>query len=94
MKRLFGVEVCSYAPRYISFKNILQDVEEIVEDGAPSGKKDYLVWDPPSVKNMDPGVAKLGQSGSMYEAINLMIFLMMRGVRVILFCKVRTIIQA
>ncbi|KAG2133901.1 DEAD H helicase [Suillus cothurnatus] len=73
MKRLFGVE----------------DVEEIVEDGAPSGKKDYLVWDPPSVKNMDPGVAKLGQSGSMYEAINLMIFLMMRGVRVILFCKFR-----
>ncbi|KAG1882994.1 hypothetical protein F4604DRAFT_1953038 [Suillus subluteus] len=73
MKRLFGVE----------------DVEEIVEDGAPSGKKDYLVWDPPSVKDMDPGLAKLGQSGPMYEAINLMIFLMMRGVRVILFCKIR-----
>ncbi|KAG1730617.1 DEAD H helicase [Suillus lakei] len=73
MKRLFGVE----------------DVEEIVEDGAPSGKKDYLVWDPPSAKNMDPGVAKLGQSGPMCEAINLMIFLMMRGVRVILFCKFR-----
>ncbi|KAG1819521.1 DEAD H helicase [Suillus subaureus] len=72
MKRLFGVE----------------DVEEIVEDGAPSGKKDYLVWDP-SVKDMDPGLAKLGQSGPMYEAINLMIFLMMRGVRVILFCKIR-----
>ncbi|KIK45797.1 hypothetical protein CY34DRAFT_777472 [Suillus luteus UH-Slu-Lm8-n1] len=73
MKRLFGVE----------------DVEEVVEDGAPSGKKDYLVWDPPSVKDMDPGVAKLGQLGPMYEAINLMIFLMMRGVRVILFCKIR-----
>ncbi|KAG1759683.1 DEAD H helicase [Suillus occidentalis] len=71
MKRLFGVE----------------DVEEVVEDGAPSGKKDYLVWDPLGVKDMDPGVAKLGQSGPMYEAINLMIFLMMRGVRVILFCK-------
>ncbi|KAG2149330.1 DEAD H helicase [Suillus clintonianus] len=73
MKRLFGVE----------------DVEEIVEDGAPSGKKDYLVWDPPSMKNQDPGVAKLGQSRPMCEAINLMIFLMMRGVRVILFCKFR-----
>lgn len=73
MKRLFGVE----------------DVEEIVEDGAPSGKKDYLVWDPFSVKDMDPGVAKLGQSGPTCEAINLMIFLMMRGVRVILFCKIR-----
>lgn len=68
-------------------------MEEVVEDGAPSGKKDYLVWDPLSIKDMDPGVAKLGQSGSMYEAVNLMIFLMMRGVRVILFCKVRTIIQ-
>ncbi|KAG2115190.1 DEAD H helicase [Suillus discolor] len=73
MKRLFGVE----------------DVEEIVEDGAPSGKKDYLVWDPFSVKDMDSGVAKLGQSGPTCEAINLMIFLMMRGVRVILFCKIR-----
>ncbi|KAG2061268.1 DEAD H helicase [Suillus hirtellus] len=73
MKRLFGVE----------------DVEEIVEDGAPSGKKDYLVWDPFNVKDIDSGVAKLGQSGPTWEAINLMIFLMIRGVRVILFCKFR-----
>ncbi|KAG1835727.1 DEAD H helicase [Suillus variegatus] len=73
MKRLFGVE----------------DVEEIVEDGAPSGKKYYLVWDPFNVKDMDSGVAKLGQSGPTWEAINLMIFLMIRGVRVILFCKIR-----
>lgn len=71
----------------------MQDVEEIVEDGAPSGKKDYLVWDPFNVKDMDSGVAKLGQSGPTWEAINLMIFLMIRGVRVILFCKVRAIIQ-
>ncbi|KAG1784308.1 uncharacterized protein HD556DRAFT_1451933 [Suillus plorans] len=77
MKRLFGVK----------------DVEEIVEDGAPSGKKDYLVSDTFSVKDMDPRVAKLGPSGPTCEAINLMIFLMMRGVRVILFCKVRATIQ-
>ncbi|KAG2076017.1 DEAD H helicase [Suillus decipiens] len=73
MKCLFGVD----------------DVEEIVEDGAPSGKKDYVVWDPFSVRDMNPGITKLEQSGPMGEATNLMVFLMMRGVRVILFCKIR-----
>ncbi|KAJ8595607.1 DEAD H helicase [Rhizopogon salebrosus TDB-379] len=70
MKRLFGVE----------------DVEEITEDGAPSGKKDYLVWNPAF---KDSNIPTLGRNGSMSEATELMRFLMMRGVRVILFCKIR-----
>ncbi|KAG0706339.1 hypothetical protein DFH29DRAFT_995980 [Suillus ampliporus] len=69
MKRLFGVE----------------DVEEIVEDGAPAGKKDYLVWDLP-YKYPE---AEKERASSISEATQLMRFLMMRGVRVILFCKIR-----
>ncbi|KAI6110049.1 DEAD H helicase [Pisolithus sp. B1] len=70
MQRLFGVE----------------EVEEITDDGAPSGCKDYLVWEPPYVDEHAP---KLGRRGAMSEATRLMRFLMKRGIRVILFCKIR-----
>lgn len=66
-------------------------MEEITEDGAPSGKKDYLVWNP---GHKDPDVPELGRTASISEATYLMRFLMMRGVRVILFCKVRLTIRA
>lgn len=64
-----------------------QDVEEVTEDGAPSGRKDFLVWNSPLRDPMDPA---LGRINSMTEATRLMRFLMARGVRVILFCKVKT----
>ncbi|KAI0709033.1 P-loop containing nucleoside triphosphate hydrolase protein [Earliella scabrosa] len=70
MKNIFGIE----------------DIEEITEDGAPSGRKDFLVWNPPLKDPMDPS---LGRVHSMTEATRLMRFLMVRGVRVILFCKIR-----
>ncbi|KAF8556873.1 P-loop containing nucleoside triphosphate hydrolase protein [Imleria badia] len=70
MKRLFGIE----------------EVAEVTEDGAPSGIKDYIVWDPPFVDNQAP---RLGRAGSISEATGLMRFLMKRGIRVILFCKIR-----
>ncbi|KAI0807176.1 P-loop containing nucleoside triphosphate hydrolase protein [Fomes fomentarius] len=57
----------------------IEDIEEITEDGAPSGRKDFLDL-------MDPS---LGRLHSMTEATRLMRFLMVRGVRVILFCKIR-----
>ena len=63
----------------------MQEVEEVTEDGAPSGIKDYVVWDPPFVDDQAP---KLGRSSSISEATSLMRFLMKRGIRVILFCKV------
>ncbi|KAG6332893.1 hypothetical protein ID866_6200 [Astraeus odoratus] len=72
MKRLFGVEA--------------QKIEEITDDGAPSGRKDYLVWDTPLV---DEHIPQLGRRSAMSQATCLMRFLMKRGVRVILFCKVR-----
>ncbi|KAI6151016.1 hypothetical protein BKA82DRAFT_4122865 [Pisolithus tinctorius] len=68
MQRLFGVK----------------EVEEITDDGAPSGCKDYLVWAPPYVDERAP---KLGHHSAMSEATRLMRFLMKRGIRVILFCK-------
>lgn len=61
MRRLFGIE----------------EVDEITEDGAPSGCKDYLVWKP-----------RNGCS-AMSDATSLMKYLMKRGVRVIMFCKIR-----
>ncbi|KAL1947966.1 hypothetical protein VTO73DRAFT_13690 [Trametes versicolor] len=70
MKNIFGVD----------------DVEEVTEDGAPSGRKDFLVWNSPLKDPMDPA---LGRINSMTEATRLMRFLMARGVRVILFCKIR-----
>ncbi|KAI9456100.1 hypothetical protein HD554DRAFT_2317614 [Boletus coccyginus] len=70
MRRLFGIE----------------QVEEVTEDGAPSGIKDYIVWDPPFVDKQAP---KLGRNSSISEATGLMRFLMKRGIRAILFCKIR-----
>ncbi|KAF8126549.1 DEAD H helicase [Boletus edulis] len=74
MKRLFGIE----------------QVDEVTEDGAPSGVKDYIVWDPPFVDEQAP---KLGRHSSISEATGLMRFLMKRGIRVILFCKIRKVCE-
>ncbi len=71
----------------IALLKFTQDVEEVTEDGAPSGRKDFLVWNSPLKDPMDPA---LGRINSMTEATRLMRFLMARGVRVILFCKVET----
>ncbi|KAI9064267.1 P-loop containing nucleoside triphosphate hydrolase protein [Trametes sanguinea] len=69
-------------------KNIfgIDNIVEVTEDGAPSGRKDFLVWNPPLKDPIDP---TLGRLNSMTEATKLMRFLMARGVRVILFCKIR-----
>ncbi|KAI0273825.1 DEAD/H helicase [Gloeopeniophorella convolvens] len=55
----------------------LEDVEAITEDGAPSGKKEFLLW------------TYSDQSSPTAEAARLMSHLMKKGVRVILFCKTR-----
>ena len=57
----------------------------ITEDGAPSGRKHSIIWNPPLV---DPQAPALGKRSALSEATGLMRFLMKRGVRVILFCKV------
>lgn len=71
MKNIFGIQSA--------------EIVTVTEDGAPSGRKDFLVWSPPYVDFMTPS---LGRHNSISEATNLMRFLMKRGIRVILFCKV------
>jgi len=61
------------------------DIEVVTEDGAPCGKKHLLIWNPAF---KDPAVPSFGCNSSLSEATGLMRFLMKRGVRVILFCKV------
>lgn len=62
-----------------------EEVEVVSNDGSPSGAKDYLVWNPPAIDAMNPS---LGRKSSISEASRLMRFLMKKGTRVILFCKV------
>ncbi|KAG5342218.1 hypothetical protein C0989_004530 [Termitomyces sp. Mn162] len=67
-----------------------EEVEAITKDGAPSGPKDFLVWNPPHI---DEKVPSLGRYSSLAEATGLMRFLMKKGVRVILFCKIRKVCE-
>jgi ATP-dependent helicase YprA (DUF1998 family) len=64
----------------------VNELEVVSNDGAPSGDKEYLLWDPPLV---DPMAPSLGRRSSLSEASSIMRFLMKKGVRVILFCKVK-----
>lgn len=67
------------------FGLVENEIEVIDVDGSPSGKKDYLIWNPPFIDDLQP---TLGRRGSIAEATALMRFLMKQGVRVLLFCKV------
>jgi DEAD/DEAH box helicase domain-containing protein len=71
MSKMFGLEP--------------NDMEAVSNDGAPSGSKEYLIWNPPLVNSQNPS---RGRKSSLAEASNLMRFLMKKGIRVILFCKV------
>ncbi|KAJ2916877.1 hypothetical protein MD484_g3585, partial [Candolleomyces efflorescens] len=66
------------------------DIVAISEDGAPRNQRDFLVWSPPLI---DPSQPALGKASSIAEATSLMRFLMKRGIRVILFCKIRKVCE-
>ncbi|KAK0448318.1 P-loop containing nucleoside triphosphate hydrolase protein [Desarmillaria tabescens] len=72
MERIFGLDK--------------SDVEVITEDGAPTGEKSFVVWQPSTIDPVAPG---FGRDSSLSEAVRLMIHLMKHGIRVILFCKFR-----
>ncbi|KAG7092162.1 hypothetical protein E1B28_008531 [Marasmius oreades] len=76
METIFGVEP--------------EEVEAVVEDGAPSGAKKLIIWRPPYVDEMETA---MGRVGALQEATGLMRFLMKRGLRVILFCKHRKVCE-
>ncbi|KAK8185573.1 hypothetical protein BC567DRAFT_268514 [Phyllosticta citribraziliensis] len=55
-------------------------------DGSPSGRKEFLCWNTPY---KDPGDPTSGRGDTFAEAAKLFCQLILRGVRVIAFCRVR-----
>lgn len=55
-------------------------------DGSPSGRKEFLCWNTPY---KDPGDPASGRGDMMAEAARLFCQLILRGVRVIAFCRIR-----
>ena len=55
-------------------------------DGSPSGRKEFLCWNTPF---KDPGDPTSGRGDSMGESARLFCQLILRGVRVIAFCRIR-----
>ncbi|KAF2226186.1 hypothetical protein BDZ85DRAFT_317271 [Elsinoe ampelina] len=55
-------------------------------DGSPSGRKEFLCWNTPF---KDPADPSSGRGDTMAEAAKLFCQLVLRGVRVISFCRVR-----
>ncbi|KAI1815356.1 hypothetical protein GGS20DRAFT_341718 [Poronia punctata] len=70
------------------FKTIfgLDDVDLIDFDGSPSGRKEFLCWNTPY---RDPGDPSSGRGNALAECARLFCQLILRGVRVIAFCRVR-----
>ncbi|KAH7133476.1 hypothetical protein EDB81DRAFT_659170 [Dactylonectria macrodidyma] len=71
------------------FKTIfgLDNVRLIDFDGSPSGRKEFLCWNTPF---KDPGDPASGRGSAKFECARLFCALMLRGVRIIAFCRVRT----
>jgi DEAD/DEAH box helicase domain-containing protein len=55
-------------------------------DGSPSGRKEFLCWNTPYKDPKDPSS---GRGDAMAEAARLFCELILRGIRVIAFCRVR-----
>ncbi|KAI1877572.1 hypothetical protein JX265_003580 [Neoarthrinium moseri] len=70
------------------FKTIfgLDDVHLVDFDGSPSGRKEFLCWNTPY---KDPGDPSSGRGDALGECARLFCQLILRGVRVIAFCRVR-----
>ncbi|KAI1338525.1 hypothetical protein F5Y15DRAFT_386121 [Xylariaceae sp. FL0016] len=70
------------------FKTIfgLDDVHLVDFDGSPSGRKEFLCWNTPY---KDPGDPSSGRGNALAECARLFCQLILRGARVIAFCRVR-----
>lgn len=64
----------------------IDDVHLVDFDGSPSGRKEFLCWNTPF---KDPGDPTSGRGNAMFECARLFTQLILRGVRVIAFCRVR-----
>ncbi|KAI0203981.1 hypothetical protein F4808DRAFT_394877 [Astrocystis sublimbata] len=70
------------------FKTIfgIDKVHLVDFDGSPSGRKEFLCWNTPF---RDPGDPSSGRGSALAECARLFCQLILRGVRVIAFCRVR-----
>ncbi|CAG8054036.1 unnamed protein product [Penicillium salamii] len=74
MKSVFGIE----------------DVKLIDFDGSPSGRKEFVCWNPPFKDPKDP---TSGRTDTVAETARLFSQLILRGVRVIAFCRIRQLCE-
>ncbi|KAF4125296.1 DEAD/DEAH box helicase domain-containing protein [Geosmithia morbida] len=70
------------------FKTIfgVDDARLIDYDGSPTGRKEFLCWNTPF---KDPGDPASGRGNAKFECARLFCSLILRGVRIIAFCRVR-----
>ncbi|TPX32011.1 hypothetical protein SeMB42_g07666 [Synchytrium endobioticum] len=64
----------------------LHQVTLIDQDGAPRGSKHHVLWNPPLTDQLD---RRQGRMSTLDEVTRLLVYLMVRGVRTIAFCKAR-----
>jgi DEAD/DEAH box helicase domain-containing protein len=68
----------------------IQDVKLIDFDGSPSGRKEFICWNTPF---RDPADPTSGRADSVSETARLFCQLLLRGVRVIAFCRIRKLCE-
>ncbi|KAL5047279.1 hypothetical protein BDW71DRAFT_197015 [Aspergillus fruticulosus] len=68
----------------------VDDVQLIDFDGSPCGRKEFLCWNTPF---KDPGDPTSGRGDSVTEAARLFCQLILRGARVIAFCRIRKLCE-
>lgn len=68
----------------------IENVKLIDEDGSPTGHKEFICWNTPY---KDPNDPSLGRDDCVAESAKLFIQLILRGVRVIIFCRVRKVCE-
>jgi DEAD/DEAH box helicase domain-containing protein len=68
----------------------LDDITLVDFDGSPSGRKEFLCWNTPF---KDPGDPTSGRGDTMAETARLLCQLILRGVRVIAFCRIRKVCE-
>lgn len=64
----------------------IDNVRLIDFDGSPSGRKEFICWNTPY---KDPGDPASGRGSAKFECARLFCSLILRGVRIIAFCRVR-----
>ncbi|TPX68334.1 hypothetical protein SpCBS45565_g03158 [Spizellomyces sp. 'palustris'] len=83
--------VANPAEHMTSFFGLPESAVRVVDvDGAPRGRKLHIIWNPPLKDHRRPGQ---GRCSALEEAVKLIAYLVVRGVRTICFAKVRTMCE-